>query len=343
MPQADTLTRLERLQQWASARHDHSGQRSSLSLAAGDASFRRYYRLYLEGNTRMLMDAPPPQEDIRPFVTIAHAWRQVGLPVPEVYASDAEAGFVELEDLGDAPLHLALDNADDRTTNAHFERALALIDTLQNRADPSILPPYDRNALARELDLFPEWCLGQWLNMAPPPGWDELRLALMDTALTQPVVAVHRDYDAMNLMEHAGELYLIDFQDALAGPISYDLISLLHGRYRRFSTTRRAHWIEAFRQRAIDDRRLDAACDDATFLAQVNAMAAQRSLKVLGIFCRLTLRDTREGYLARLPHFLDHLEDSLAGLNGHNPFRHWVSRQLRPALMQKLTAAGVSM
>lgn len=344
MSQADTLTRLERLQQWASARHDGDGPRSSLSLAAGDASFRRYYRLQLaDGATRMLMDAPPPQEDIRPFVAIARDWRAADLPVPEIHASDADAGFVELEDLGDAPLHLALEGADENTTAAHFEDAIALIASLQNRSDPAELPPYDSATLGRELDLFPDWCLGQWLGMTQPaPGWVALRQDLIDTALAQPVVTVHRDYDAMNLMQYSGELYLIDFQDALAGPVSYDLISLLHGRYRRFSADQRVRWIEGFRHTAIADRRLPAECDAETFLEQVNAMAAQRALKVLGIFCRLTLRDSREGYLARLPHFLDHLEDSLAGIRDHDDFRHWVASQLRPVLMQRLADEGVT-
>lgn len=343
MSQADTLTRPERLQQWASARHDRHGPHSSMSLAAGDASFRRYYRLWTgDGATRMLMDAPPPQEDIRPFVAIARDWREAGLPVPLVHASDADAGFVELEDLGDASLDQALVGADEMITSAHFERAMALIHKLQNRADPTRLPPYDSAVLGRELDLFTTWCLGQWLGMAQSaPGWETLRQSLIDSALAQPVVTVHRDYDAMNLMEYSGELYLIDFQDALAGPLSYDLISLLHGRYRRFSRDQRADWIEAFRRSATADGRLAAECDAETFLEQASAMAAQRALKVLGIFCRLTLRDSREGYLARLPHFLDHLEDSLAGIQGHDDFCHWVSARLRPMLMQRLADSGI--
>lgn len=332
MSKADAPSRFDRLSDWADQRHP--GQVTQVTLAAGDASFRRYYRVTLaDGSTRMLMDAPPPQEDIRPFVSIARYWLQAGLPVPEIHGEDAEAGFVELEDLGDEPLNLPLESADETTTKKYFDAALTLIDELQNRTSPEQLPPYDEEALGRELDLFPQWCLQRWLGMTElPPGWNALRRQLIDCALEQPIVTVHRDYDAMNLMQHDGRLYLIDFQDALAGPISYDLISLLHGRYRRFSSQQRAKWITAFHQRAIADGRLGLDVDAATFTLQVNAMAAQRAIKVLGIFCRLTLRDSREGYLARLPQFLDHLQDSLAELPGHEDFKAWLTNTFTPAM-----------
>ena len=337
MSQAESPRRLEQLRLWAQAQHPSIEGSSDLVLAAGDASFRRYYRLTLEsGETRMLMDAPPPQEDVGPFVAIARDWHAASLPVPRVYAVDADQGFVELEDLGDEPLHLALDGADEATTHAHFDAAIALLEELQRKAPSDSLPPYDAVTLARELDLFPDWCLAQWLELdGQPPGWPALRQALIEQALAQPVVTVHRDFDAMNLMRHAAELWLIDFQDALAGPITYDLISLLHGRYRRFDAATRAAWSEAFRQRAIADGRLSDSVDSDSFLRWVNAMAAQRALKVLGIFCRLTLRDQRDGYLARLPHFLAHLQDSLEGLEGlagHADFSAWVEDSLRPLI-----------
>jgi len=336
MSTADASQRFEQLRAWVAARHGRDAL--SLELAAGDASFRRYYRLRLGGVApRMLMDAPPPQEDTRPFTAIARDWREVGLPVPLLHAVDPDAGFIELEDLGDAPLHLALGPADEPATLAHFEQALALIDDLQWRADPSHLPPYDETTLARELDLFADWCLGAWLDMTPPAEWAALRRELIDTALDQRVVAVHRDYDAMNLMQHDARLYLIDFQDALAGPISYDLISLIHGRYCRFSAAQRATWIADFWRRARADGRLGSSPSLETFSQQVNAMAAQRALKVLGIFCRLTLRDERSGYLERLPHFLAHLHDALDGIPGHESFKAWLSTTLEPALMAKVS------
>ncbi|WP_136249203.1 aminoglycoside phosphotransferase family protein [Halomonas borealis] len=342
MPEADALARQTPLRHWAAQRHGLDPQALDLRLAAGDASFRRYYRLTLaDGSTRILMDAPPEQEDSTSFVAIARAWEAAGLPVPHLHAVDLEAGYLELDDLGDTPLQKRLGDERDPATLAWHERALALLETLQNRTAPHELPRYDAALLGRELDLFPEWCLAGWLDIAPPPGWHTLRQALIDAALAQPVVTVHRDFDAMNLMVVDEGLHLIDFQDAVAGPLSYDLISLLHGRYCRFDTARRGAWIEAFRRRAVADGRLDDGIDSATFHARVAAMAAQRALKVLGIFCRLTLRDHREGYLARLPHFLAHLEDALAELDGHATFEAWLADTFRPALASRLEKAGI--
>ncbi|MDI5935518.1 aminoglycoside phosphotransferase family protein [Halomonas kalidii] len=339
MPQATPVTRTERLRLWAAARHGLAPEALALSLAAGDASFRRYFRLHLpDGTTRMLMDAPPAQEDSHPFVAIARHWGAVGLPVPRLHGEDLDAGFLELDDLGDTPLQAYLHGDDHPETLAWHERALALLDDLQNRALPADLPPYDAALLGRELDLFPDWCLGAWLEIEAPPGWTALRETLIASALAQPVVTVHRDFDAMNLMVHERCLYLIDFQDAVAGPISYDLISLLRGRYCRFPPARFAAWVEAFRQRAVADGRLPGTTTADAFLGQAQAMAAQRALKVLGIFCRLTLRDGREGYLERLPHFLDHLDDSLAHLPDLDAFRTWLTREFRPALSRRLEA-----
>lgn len=331
--------RFDKLRHWCALRHALVPERVDLRLAAGDASFRRYYRLTLpDGASRILMDAPPAQEDSRPFVAIARRWADVGLPVPRLHGVDLDAGFLELDDLGDTPLQHRLRGEEHPETLAWHERAIALIHELQNRAAPAGLPAYDATLLGRELDLFPEWCLEAWLDLAPPPGWERLREALIAAALAQPVVTVHRDYDAMNLMVDDDTLHLIDFQDAVAGPISYDLISLLRGRYCRFAPERFAAWVEAFRRRAVADGRLPASLDAAAFLEQVQAMAAQRSLKVLGIFCRLTLRDHKTGYLERLPHFLAHLEDSLAGLHGHREFRTWLADTFRPALARRLEA-----
>ncbi|WP_163577494.1 aminoglycoside phosphotransferase family protein [Halomonas faecis] len=332
--------RLAHLHRWAAECHDLPPDAIRLHLAAGDASFRRYFRLTLpDGTTRMVMDAPPEHEDSRPFVAIAQRWRAAGLPVPALHAIDLDAGFLELDDLGNTSLQHCFPGNEHPDTLAWHERAMALLHELQNRAGPDALPVYDAGLLGRELALFPDWCLSEWLGLAVPPGWDTLHEALIDSALAQPVVSVHRDFDAMNLMVANDRLYLIDFQDAVAGPISYDLISLLCGRYCRFPPARFDAWVEAFRQRAVNDGRLPSSLPPATFLEQTQAMAAQRSLKVLGIFCRLTLRDDRAGYLERLPHFLDHLETALAGLGGHNDFRAWLDETFRPALTTRLAAA----
>ncbi|MBF8223850.1 aminoglycoside phosphotransferase family protein [Halomonas sp. 328] len=334
MSPAASAPRLDRLRHWFASQHDLATEACELRLAAGDASFRRYYRATLpDGRTRILMDAPPAREDSRPFVAIAQAWESAGLPVPHLHAIDLDAGFLELEDLGDTPLSVCFD--DEAALLTWHERAIALLHRLQAAAPLRELPAYDAALLGRELDLFPEWCL-TWLALPTPPSWPALREALIASALAQPRVAVHRDFDAMNLMVRGDALTLIDFQDAVAGPPSYDLISLLRGRYRRFDAATFAAFVDDFREHAQAEGRLAADLDAETWRHQVEAMAAQRALKVLGIFCRLTHRDHKTGYLARLPHFLDHLRDSLAGLPAHDDFAAWLETDFAPALTAAL-------
>lgn len=338
MSDAPHTARREALRRWAGRLHDRPPEALDIAPAAGDASFRRYYRLWLDDATsRILMDAPPEQEDSRPFVAIAEAWRAAGLPVPAVHARDLAQGFLELEDLGDTPLHTGLGAGETRDATG-YDDAQTLLGELQNRAPGEALPVYDAALLGRELDLFPEWCLGQFLDMPAPAEWPHLRDRLIEIALTQPRVVVHRDFDAMNLMRHRDRLWLIDFQDAVTGPLSYDLISLLRGRYRRFPREAFCARVEAFRRRAVLDGRLSGQLDAETFRFQADAMAAQRSLKVLGIFCRLTLRDGRRGYLERLPRFLDHLHDSLAPWPEFATFDAWLSGTFTPALTSALAA-----
>lgn len=343
MADARQTDRLAALRRWAGARHAADGERLRIELAAGDASFRRYYRLWLgDAPTRIVMDAPPDKEDSRPFVAVAKAWREAGLPVPALHHADFDSGFLELEDLGDTPLHLCLTDdglANDAGDDDAYREALALLATLQRRAPRTGLPTYAAALLGRELDLYPDWCLARLLGIAPPPCWPSARARLIESALSQPRVAVHRDFDAMNLMRHAGQLWLIDFQDAVDGPLSYDLVSLLRGRYRRFAEVDYAAFIEAFRREAIKDGRLADTIGITTFRYHADLMAAQRSLKVLGIFCRLTLRDAKPGYLQRLPLFLAHLRDSLAPWPAFGELSAWLDSDFAPALERELALA----
>ncbi|WP_447553768.1 aminoglycoside phosphotransferase family protein [Vreelandella sp. EE22] len=332
-------SRIDALTRWAAEKNGLEPAAITLAPAGGDASFRRYFRLTLPSNeTQIVMDAPPEQENSAPFVAIGRRLHVAGLPVPAIYQSDLEAGFLLLEDLGDTPLQA--DFTDASRTKARTLEALELIARLQNTTDPGALDPYDAALLRRELDLFPEWCLEQWLDIEVPKNLAALCDDLVDQALAQPVVSVHRDFDAMNLMPHNGRLYMIDFQDAVAGPISYDVISILCGRYWRFDDAAFDALAGHFYRQARNDGRLSSRVEEAGFLKQCRAMAAQRSLKILGIFCRLTLRDGKTGYLARLPHFLDHLEDSLAALPEHADFARWVREVLRPAITARLGEAS---
>jgi hypothetical protein len=330
--------RFNALLAWAARQNGLPPEQIDVSPAGGDASFRRYFRLVLPGGaSQIVMDAPPEQEDSTPFVDIARRFNAAGLPVPIVHAANLEDGFLLLEDLGDTPLQALF--SDDAAVLTQHHAALTLIAALQNRTTPEALPAYNAALLTRELDLFPEWCLRAWLGIEAPPEFAPLCEALSEQALSQPTVTVHRDFDAMNLMPHRGTLYMIDFQDAVAGPLSYDLVSLLRGRYWRFSRDDFNALVERFYQQARADGRLTGHVSADTFRRQSNAIAAQRSLKVLGILCRLTLRDGKTGYLARLPHFLNHLEDSLAALPEHAAFTRWARDTLRPAITQRLAAA----
>ncbi|SJN15233.1 COG3178: Predicted phosphotransferase related to Ser/Thr protein kinases [Halomonas citrativorans] len=327
--------RIDALTRWAAEQNSLNPALITLSPAGGDASFRGYFRLTLpNGDTQIVMDAPPAQEDSAPFVAIGNRWYAAGLPVPKIYAANLDDGFLLLDDLGSTPMQNRF--TDSAAVIQYHEKALALIAELQNRASPTALPDYDATLLARELDLFPEWCMDKWLTLPCPSSWEALRTDLIHRALQQPTVSVHRDFDAMNIMINHGRLYMIDFQDAVAGPITYDVISLLRGRYWRFSATQFAELATLFYRQARSDGRLSSVLTKADFITQCHAMSAQRSLKVLGIFCRLTLRDYKQGYLARLPHFLDHLEDSLNGLPEHAAFANWVRLTLRPAILQRL-------
>ncbi|WP_447956149.1 aminoglycoside phosphotransferase family protein [Vreelandella sp. EE7] len=328
-------SRIDALTRWVAEKNGLAPSALTLAPAGGDASFRRYFRLILpSGETQIVMDAPPEQEDSAPFVAIGRQWHAANLPVPAIYHADLDAGFMLLEDLGDTPLQAAFTDA--ASARARTGEALELIGRLQNAASPDALAPYDASLLRRELELFPTWCLTQWLGLEAPESLAALNDDLIAQALAQPVVSVHRDFDAMNLMPHAGKLYMIDFQDAVAGPISYDVISILCGRYWRFEPAEFDALVRHFYTQARRDGRLCSKVDETTFLTQCRAMAAQRSLKVLGIFCRLTLRDAKTGYLARLPHFLNHLEDSLAALGQHAAFTTWLRDTLRPAITAKL-------
>ncbi|GAB2791262.1 phosphotransferase [Halomonas shantousis] len=332
--------RLDTLHQWVAHRHALREDRVRLELAAGDASFRRYFRLSLpNGETRIVMDAPPDKEDSHPFVAIAQAWHAKELPVPQLHAVDLEAGFIELQDLGDDAMHRHMDSED--TAIAWTERALKLLEALQQRAPDESLPVYDRALLARELDLFPEWCLTRLLAMETPPQWPEVRERLITAALAQPTVAVHRDFDAMNLMIHDQRLWLIDFQDAVRGPLTYDLASLLCGRYRQWPRSRLAEWAEEFRVHATASGRLDEMAPDA-FLRMNEEMGAQRSLKVLGIFCRLALRDDKPRYLAWMPRFLAHLREGLAPWPEYAGFVAWLDETFAPRLHRELGTRGIA-
>ncbi len=269
--------------------------------ASSDASFRSYWRISAAGRSFLVMDAPPEREDVRPWLDIAHRLRTGGLHAPAVLAQDLEQGFLLIEDFGNRTL---LAELDETSVGGHYARAMRDILCMQQNVDYGELPVYDASRLATEMELMPTWFLQRHLGLsAECHDWQELELCftrLIGAALIQPQVFVHRDFHSRNLMLlEDNELGLIDFQDALRGPLTYDLVSLLRDCYIAWPEDRVYAWVENFRQQAVKAGLTDI---DATGFARwFDLIGLQRHIKVLGIFCRLCYRDGKSGYLQDLP------------------------------------------
>lgn len=296
----------------------------------GDASARRYWRL---AGRRLFMDAPAP-EDILSFLRVQQRWQHAGLPVPKILAAQLQPGFVLLEDLGSKDLKTILDAGTD--TEQWMQQALDLILAVQlaGRADASrpLLSCFSRQDLEEELALFHDWYLrrhlGVTLDGKEQRTLHKLFALLVDNALHQPQVWVHRDFHARNLMlqmDHR-RLVMIDFQDAVTGPWTYDLASLLWDRYWDWGRVRRQGWILDFQRRLTGTCKRDMPQEP--FLRSVLWMALQRNFKILGIFCRLAYRDGKSGYLDLLPQFRKYVLDALTEDTQLNPFLPTFSRWL---------------
>ena len=272
-----------------------------LSSASADASFRSYWRCQSDGRSLIVMDAPPDREDIRPWIDVARRLYEAGLHAPRVLASDAELGFVLMSDLG---VRTYLPELDNEHVDALYGDALAALLRMQTNADAGGLPKYDENRLIAEMELMPEWFLQRHLGHTPEcEEWDVIELAfraLVRNAEIQPQVFVHRDFHSRNLMiTPANNPGVIDFQDAVLGPITYDLVSLLRDCYIEWPEDRMYRWVDGYHARLVVAGLTDV--DAATFRRGFDLMGLQRHLKVLGIFCRLWYRDGKVGYLNDLP------------------------------------------
>ncbi len=284
---------------------------AEVSLLVADASFRRYFRARRPGGESfVVMDAPPAQESCRAFLQVAGLLAQIGIPAPRVLAADEAAGFLLLTDLGDESYLQAL--ADPSRAEPLMCAAIDLLVRWQAASCPGVLPAYDETLLARELDLFPTWYVGAHLGQAPDARWQarwrSLSRRLIDNALEQPQVFVHRDYMPRNLMVHAGGPAVIDFQDAVFGPVSYDLISLCRDAFLSWDEARVQRWVGYYRRAAAEAGL--ALPTAAVFAQQADLMGAQRHLKVLGIFARLHHRDGKSHYLGETPRFLRYLHEA---------------------------------
>ena len=280
---------------------------TSLALASTDASFRRYFRIGdTAGTTRIIMDAPPPLEDVRPFIHVAGLIAQAGLHAPKVLAADAEQGFVLLDDLGHTLYLQVLQQGDTARVDRLMRDAIQALVQWQLQVDASSLPPYDEALLWRELSLFPEWCVqreyGVTWTAVQQGHWERVCDALVKSALEQPTVAVHRDWMPRNLMVAEPNPGILDFQDAVRGPISYDVASLLRDAFISWDEERELDWAVRYWD-AARKAGLPVNEDFGEFWRQTEWMGLQRHLKILGIFCRLKHRDGKPAYSADLQRF----------------------------------------
>ena len=305
-------TRLARLAAWLSGLPcSHGIDPATLRPASNDASFRRYFRLDASGNARTLiaMDAPPPMEDCRPFVHAARVLSEAGMNVPRILEADLDQGFLLLDDFGTRTYLDALREDDADALYADASRALV---ALQSASREGALPEYDRDLLRRELMLFPDWYLarhkGVTLSASEAETLERTFETLLSNALAQPRVHVHRDYHSRNLMRLDGDANpgVLDFQDAVRGPLTYDLVSLLRDAYVDWPEDRVIDWAVRHWERARKAG-LPVPADFSEFYRDFEWMGLQRHLKVLGIFARLWHRDGKAGYLDDMPRVLGYV------------------------------------
>jgi N-acetylmuramate 1-kinase len=279
----------------------------TLTIASADASFRRYFRVHLDNKTLIAMDAPPPQEDCAPFVKVAKLMLNAGLNVPELIAQDLANGFLLLSDLGDDTYLSQLNAANAQTLYGAATDALI---KLQLASKPNVLPPYDEALLTREMNLFPDWYIEKHLGIALEANQDAALRAsfalLNKNILAQTQVYVHRDYHSRNLMICKDNPGILDFQDAVFGAITYDLVSLFKDAYIQWDEEQIIDWLVRYWEKARKAGLL-VPQDFSEFYRDFEWMGAQRHIKVLGIFARLNYRDGKAAYLKDMPLVLHYL------------------------------------
>ena len=321
----------------------------SFNSLTGDASFRRYYRLEILADqlparvsqrTLIVMDAPPPSEDCRPFLAISEMLSRHNVRVPKVIASDVAQGFIILEDFGDTVLSEVLNT---ENVNALYSQAMNQLIELQQTPplERYPLPAYGEIKLVDEMSLFDEWFLRKFLMLKPSKEEQTLLMETYDflatQALRQPQVVVHRDYHCRNLMvlNESEELGIIDFQDAVIGPVTYDIVSLLRDAYVKWPAKKVQEWLKIYWERQSVNGRLSK-----TSLVELQQwfdwMGAQRHLKVLGIFARLYFRDGKDGYLNDLPLVLFYLLLETKDHPQLSAFHQWLCDRVLPTFLVEM-------
>jgi N-acetylmuramate 1-kinase len=332
MPENDA--RLALVRKWLSI--DLGLHPERVEPASSDASFRRYFRAFRNGETFVIMDAPPEKEDVKPYLKVTRLLESIGVHVPHVLEADTANGLLLLEDLG-VTQYLQQLNAGDDPDRLYGDALFALAE-IQTRGQEAAreLAPYDRPTLAREMALMPEWFCGKHLELELTPAETQILATAVEflivEALAQPIVFVHRDYHSRNLMllteRNPG---VIDFQDALRGPIGYDLVSLLKDCYIGWPRERVEQWVSGYRT-LVRSRGGPGGHDDREFLRWFDLIGLQRHVKVLGIFARLWYRDGKMGYLRDLPLTLEYVRDTCGRYRELAELAGFLERRVIPEL-----------
>ena len=350
----DMTDRASRLQEWARRQlaESHGTLADSVTLLnlSGDASFRRYFRAWLGDSPYIVVDAPPETEDNRAFVRIAETLRNAGVFTPRILAVEFGQGFMLQEDFGDELYLDALNgsfDAPDRVDDL-YKRAIDALVTLQKNVDGDFLPPYDSELLHIEMQLFQDWFCGRFLELELHPQEKQLILDsqqfLASSALAQPQVVVHRDYHSRNLMVPDRDRYpadtvpgIIDFQDAVVGAYTYDLVSLLRDCYISWPLSYVQFLALYYKQRA-EEQGVISRISEADFFRHFDLMGLQRNLKVIGIFARLCIRDNKPQFLADIPQTIRYFTEVAAGYPELAEFLQWFQQRILPLAEQRLPA-----
>lgn len=312
-----------------------------LRPASADASFRRYFRVTRGATTLIAMDAPPDKEDMGPYIRVAQMLADVGVNAPRVLERNEAEGFLLNTDLG-ARTYLAELEAEPRVADRLYKDAIDALVQIQarGREHATTLPPYDDALLRREIALFPEWFCARHLGLdTVRANLDGVYELLIAEALRQPRVFVHRDYHSRNLMVGDGARYganpgILDFQDAVYGALTYDLVSLLRDCYIAWPLDRVLGWVRYFGERARVHG-VPVPDSEATLLRWFDLMGVQRHLKAIGIFARLWHRDGKPGYLQDIPRTLGYVREVSSRYPELAPLLHWIDDQVLPAMRQQ--------
>ncbi|WP_220769082.1 aminoglycoside phosphotransferase family protein [Shewanella sp. MBTL60-007] len=309
----------------------------SPQLISGDASFRRYFRVTVNNLSYIVVDSPPNLIDISPFIQLADSYSKQGIAVPQVIASDKNQGLMLLSDLGDVQLLSVLNKA---TLQRYYSQALLLLKDIAKvtHTQAGELPQYDAEFVIRELNIFTEWLAVHHLELAP-----ELVLShteapfkvLVDNALAQPQVGMHRDYHSRNIMLQNEQLKVIDFQDAVIGPVTYDAVSLLRDCYIRWPDDEVEVLMHQHYNQCLEAKQIDSSVSFEQYQRWFDLMGIQRHIKAAGIFARLNYRDGKPAYMADIPLTLEYIRDIAGRYSELQPLSQWIAEVIIPAVKVK--------